>query len=151
MNIDVRRIKVEDIFCAPNAKEIIDVYWKECAVAPFGKANPDFAGYRQMETAGFLKAIGAFEGEKLVGGAFVLLTRIPHFSKMSAVAESLFVLPEARKKGAGTKLLQEIRAIAKESGAPGVFISAPVGSQLERLGRAAGWQNTNTVFFVESK
>ena len=151
MGIVVRRIKVEDILCAPNSKEILDAYWRECALPAFGEAKPDLSGYKQMEKSGFLKAVGVFDGEKLVGGSYIVLTKLGHYSKMSAAVESLFVLPEARKKGAGTKLLREIRALAKESGAPGVFISAPVGSQLERLGRAAGWQNTNTVFFVESK
>ena len=151
MGIVVRRIQVEDILCAPNSKEIINAYWRECALTPFGAAKPDLPGYKQMEAAGFLKAVGVFDNEKIVGGAFVLLTKLAHYSKMSAAVESLFVLPEARKKGAGTKLLREIRAIAKEAGAPGVFISAPVGGQLERLGRAAGWQNTNTVFFLENE
>ena len=110
MGIVVRRIKVEDILCAPNSKEILDAYWRECGMSAFGEAEPDLSGYKQIEAAGFLKAVGVFDGERLVGGSYIVLTKLGHYSKMSAAVESLFVLPEARKKGAGTKLLREILA-----------------------------------------
>ena len=142
-----KRMRAAELMDAPGFDEAVDRYWVECANRAMGPANPDQDAYRLMDAAGLSRAVGVFDGERLIGGAILLINNMPHFSVKGAVVESIFVLPEYRRRGVGARLLNELKAMAKAYGCPGVYLSAPVGSRLERLLRLKGIQQTNSVFF----
>ena len=142
-----KRMRASELWDAPGAKEVVDRCYAECGNKAMGPAQPDRESYKLYDSAGLAHAIGVFDGDRIVGGTIVLVSIMAHFSRKGAVTESLFLLPEYRHRGVGLRLLQEAKAIAKECGAPGLYISAPAQSRLEKLMLANGNKPTNTVFF----
>lgn len=142
-----KRMGAAALMDEPGYDEVVDSYYAECANQAMGPANPDREMYRLYDNAGISHAVGVFDGKHLVGGLIVLVNTMAHFSRKGAVIESLFLLPEYRRTGAGLKLYNEAKRIAKDCGAPGVYVSAPTGSRLERMMRLKGVKQTNSVFF----
>lgn len=142
-----KTMKPTEIWAAKGVQEIIAECYDECANKSMGIAKPDLEVYELYENVGAIKAVGVFDGEKIVGGVAVLISPMAHFSTRGAVVESLFLLPKYRHSGAGLRLLAEAKRIAKESGTPGLYISAPKNSRLEAMLNANGVKQTNSVFF----
>lgn len=143
----VTRGTLSDITEAPNFGELVDAYAAESAVHAFAGGAPAIAMYQGLEAAGMLHSIVARRDGVLVGFAGVLITMLPHFGKLSATTESLFVLQQHRRGGAGLALIREARALAREHGAAGLFVSAPAGGVLARVLPGLGFTKTNEVFF----
>lgn len=151
MSLQVREVPVLDIVDDPQFPLIVQGNWEECANRAMGLPRPDRQAYQQMQDAGMIRAAAVYADGKLVGGVSVLTNRFAHFSRTGACVESLFCLPEYRKQGGGELLLKAARQIAKDSGAPGLYVTAPAGSRLERLAQLKHWRHTNSVFFLEAK
>lgn len=149
MNIEVKNVPVRQILSDPNFETIMQACWQECANRSMGAAsiNPEY--YETAEKSGLLHAAAIYSDGVLVGGVTVLVTQFPHFSVRGACIESLFLLPEYRNSRGGLMLLKAAKNMARVAGAPGLYISAPAGSALEKLARAKGLRHTNTVFFEE--
>lgn len=145
--MSIRPCLVSDLQQAPNLVALLDEYRAECGIPELGPADPQFATYRQIEAAGLLFALGAFAGDDLVGFALVLISDLPHFGKRVAVTESLFVAAAARKGGAGVRLLAAVEQGAKERGAVGVLVSAPVASRLATVMQYTCYREASRVFF----
>ncbi len=146
--MSIRPCLVSDLQQAPNLAALLDEYRIECGVPELGQAEPQFATYQRLEALGMLFALGAFAGDELVGFALVLISDLPHFGKRVAVTESLFVASQARKGGAGMRLLAAVEQGARERGAVGVLVSAPVTSRLASLMDASShYRPASRVFF----
>lgn len=145
--IDIRPCTVADVERAPNIADLAAEYAAESALGALGPANPQFSAYRQMEDAGVARLVAAFQGPNLVGFVVLLVSVVPHFSSPVASTESFFVAQAARKTGAGLKLLHEAERIAHQSGAVGLFVSAPVGGRLAQVLPRVGYIHTNYLFF----
>ncbi len=87
--------------------------------------------YKALDASGALFGFGAFDGEKLMGFAFLIAPILPHYGRVIATMESLFIAKKYRKTGAGLRLIREAERCAKELGSPALIISAPVGSVLD--------------------
>jgi GNAT superfamily N-acetyltransferase len=126
-------------------------YARESRVcSELGEPNPQYALYRQLESTGGLFPIVAFYGSLAIGFFVLVVSPVPHFGAKIGTAESFFVDPSFRKTGAGLALLNEASRVAAQAGAVGLYVSAPVGSRLEKLLTALegkGFRKTNTVFF----
>ena len=145
--ITIKPYPIADFEAAPNMAELLAEYAEESALDELGAANPQFATYRQMEAMGVARLLAAFQGETLVGFLVLLVSVVPHFGKPVASTESFFVAQKTRKTGAGLKLLHEAEQIARESGAVGFFVSAPMGSRLAQVLPGVGYRETNRLFF----
>ena len=146
-SISIKPCSVADIESAPNVADLLAEYAEESALDALGGANPQWETYRQMEAVGVARVLGAFQREKLVGFLVLLVSIVPHFGKPLASTESFFVAQSARKTGAGLKLLREAENIARDTGAVGFFVSAPMGSRLAKVLPGVGYRETNRMFF----
>ncbi|NYT44593.1 GNAT family N-acetyltransferase [Alcaligenaceae bacterium] len=143
-----RTCTVADMEGAPNLAELFAEYAQESALEDLGEPIVQVETYRQMEAAGVLHMIGAFQGPHLVGFLVLIVSVVPHFGRLIASTESLFISKPARRGGAGMRLLQLAEEVATECGAVGLFVSAPVGSRLEGvMGGKKAYRNTNSLFF----
>lgn len=137
-----------DFEAHPDTPALVAEYAEESAIPELGGANPQWEMYRRMEEMGAVRMLAAFRGEALVGCLVLIVSVVPHFGLTIASTESIFVARAARKTGAGLKLLHEAERLARESGAVGLFVSAPSGGQLAQvLDRLKSWRETNRVFF----
>lgn len=130
MSVTITQCTVDKILAEPNFSELLDGYADELALEglPHPRAKIDM--YKQLEVLGKLQVIAAYWQDKLIGFVNVLMSENPHYSVCIAVTESFFVAKEHRKTGAGILLRREAESCAARSGSPGIFISAPFGSNL---------------------
>lgn len=136
-----------DIEAAPNLDALMAEYEAESGNPSIGPINPQWATYRMMEGAGVLRAISARVDGELVGFMLLLIPVLPHFGQVVGVSESYFVAAAHRHTGAGDKLRLAAEHVATCAGARGILISAPVGSDLERVMPRRGYRAASTVFF----
>lgn len=147
MSITVKTCTVDTMENDRCFTALINGYAEESVIPELGKANPQLGMYRKLESAGVLTVIAAYREEILQGFiAFVVLPS-PHQGATIATVQSFYVHPEYRKQGAGLKLLREAERIAKEKGAIGVFVSAPLGGKLASVLPRKGYRPTNLSFF----
>lgn len=147
---DIRRVTVNDIAGAPNIDALLAEYCAESGIPELGAAYAQVDTYRMLEQAGMLHALGAYQGDRLVGFMFLLLTVLPHFGCMVGTSESCFVASEARHFGTGLWLMSAAEILAREHQARGVLVSAPIDGRLDRLlDMKREWRATNRVYFKE--
>lgn len=145
--VTIRPATVAEVFAAPNVDELLAEYARESSVAGLPSAVPNRDLYAGLEATGFMHVIGAFDGELLAGFLVLVVTINPHYSQILAVSESYFVASEYRKSGAGLQLLAVAENLAKQKGAVGMFVSAPVESRLARVMPGVGYRETTRAFF----
>ncbi|MFV0602037.1 MAG: GNAT family N-acetyltransferase [Brachymonas sp.] len=115
-------------------------------------ATGNLATYRDLEAAGVVHSFAVRIDGALVGFAAVLLAEHPHFSRLLATLDTIFVRASARECGAGARLLAHIERFAREAGAAGMYVSAPAGGQLEQvMHRNRHYRQTNAMFFKTFK
>lgn len=123
-------------------------YGEESAIAGLPPPKIDEVSYLRMERAGISNLVVATLDGELIGFILVIVNLNPHYSAKLAVVESFFVAKAHRKSGAGRMLQKRAEEIAKQKGAVGLLMSAPVGSRLARvLELDKGYRETNRVFF----
>lgn len=145
--LTVRQCRAIDLEQAPTLPALVAEYAAESTRTDLGDYNPQFQMYRKIEELGLMRFAGAWIGESLVGFAVVCVTIVPHYGKLIATTESLFVTAEARRAGAGRALMKEAENIAKEMGADGLFVSAPANGRLAAILPRSGFTHTNQVFY----
>lgn len=146
--ITTRRCTVAELESAPNFDALLAEYAQESAIDGLPPPSAQMGIYCQMEAVGVLHFLGAFSGDTLAGFAAIVVSVLPHYGVKTATTESLFMGHAFRKgSGAGLKLLTAAEALAKDLGAVGLFVSAPIGGRLEQVLPRIGFQETNRVFF----
>lgn len=148
----IRPVTIAELFDAPNFAELRAEYEAESLRNPdMIGAPPNRAGYEQMERAGLLRPLGAFDGDRLVGFCVVLISPVLHFAgKVLATTESIFLSKGCRRNGAGIALISAAEDAAEEAGAKGLYITAPTDSSLSRVLPRLGYGQTNAVFYSGS-
>lgn len=145
--VDIRRCTVAELQAAPNLADLLAEYARESAMPEIGEPNPQEKTYEQLEAAGVLHPVAAFEGDKLLGFILPLVSVLPHYGVLTAVIESFFVLKEERKHGIGLALLASAESLARDLGAKALLLSAPVGSPLtDAMGGLKRFRHSNDVF-----
>ena len=143
----IRPIKYSDILDDPQAVSLLSGYASECAIPLIGQPIPNREMYAAMESAEAYQCFGAYDGDTLIGFAATITAMLPHYSKMIATVESIYVDPAYRKGGAGRALMAAIEGNARSMGCAAVLYSAPVGSAFEQyLSAARAYSHTSAVF-----
>lgn len=145
--MEIRTATLDDMLAAPNWWALLDEYAAECGNAGIGKPDMQVDTYRMLEASGVLKIIAAHHDGELVGFLFYLLSTLPHYGKLVAVSESVFVAHAHRDSGAGLALLKAAENAATDAGAAGLLMSAPKGGSLDKLLAAKRYAHTNNVWF----
>ncbi|MBQ8091248.1 MAG: GNAT family N-acetyltransferase [Pyramidobacter sp.] len=148
--ITVRNLSADTFIANPDSARLIEEYRAECQNVGLGiTPAPDFRRYRALDAAGMLHVCAAFDTGTMVGFAVVMTTAVPHYAGLPiASTESVFCTERYRSKGVGRMLIRKAREMAKDAGAPGLYVSAPAGSRFERLLELTA-KRTNSVFFFE--
>jgi GNAT superfamily N-acetyltransferase len=145
--LEFRPVSFTEILDSPRAKALLKEYAKECSIPELGFPNPQRETYARMEEAGLMYALGAFQGEDLVGFATILVFVLPHYGTKIANVESLFLAKSHRVSNAGVRLMETIEAQAESMLCIAVLYNARAGSSLERLlTYLPSYQRTNSVF-----
>lgn len=147
MTVFIRKCTISEMESASNIAELLDEYAGESAITGLPHPSVRVETYKYLETVNAIYAIGAFIDELLIGFLVVLSPILPHYSVKVAVGESFFVSKSYRKTGAGLKLLNAAEHYAKDIGACGLLVSAPIGGNLAEVLPHVGYTETNRVFF----
>tara|TARA_R110000868_G_scaffold411755_1_gene708906 strand:- start:23687 stop:24139 length:453 start_codon:yes stop_codon:yes gene_type:complete len=147
--IDIRPCTVNEIEQSPNFDDVIAEYGAESAMPEIGTPKPRMDMYRDIEAAGMLHAVAAFDGLSLVGFMVPIVVTLPHYGVMAATVESFFVAKDRRKNGVGLKMLAFTERHVKERGAKVLLLSAPVASVLDQvMSLSKRYRNSNKVYVV---
>lgn len=123
-------------------------YEHESAIAGMPRVRIDEANYLRQERAGVLHMATATLDGALIGFILLLVNTNMHYSVKIGVVESFFVAAAHRKTGAGLMLRRWAEECARQLGAVGFFLSAPVGSRLAAvMEKDKAYEETNRVFF----
>lgn len=147
MRASIRKCSLAEIKGNAGFPALFKEYAEECALRDLPAPDEKLAAYDAIERSGVFQIYGAFCGEKLVGVVAVLTPVIPHYGVAVAVTESLFLAKEHRKGNAGIKLLRAAERHARDAGAPGILVSAPVDGPLAQVLPYLDYCLTNHVFF----
>ena len=112
---------------------------------------PDPSGqesmYLQMEQAGLLTIMAAYEEDRLIGFLSMLVSVLPHYGVQVGATESYFVAEKYRATGAGLRLLTPAERAAEAQGATAMLVSAPIGSRLDTvLSNKTSYDPINTIY-----
>jgi hypothetical protein len=145
--IEICPCDYQDILGSKNAPEMLAEYAQESAIDGLGDANPQRETYQMLEDRGVMFCFGAYKSGELIGFVSVLLSVLPHFGELVATLESYFVMSEHRTSRAGLGLLRKAELFAKEKGAVGLLVSAPIDGRLDRIMSGLDYSPTNRVHF----
>jgi GNAT superfamily N-acetyltransferase len=147
--IDVKRISTHEFFNRPETGAMLAEYAKESRIPGMPAPAPNAAQYHNLNASGLLHVLGAFTPDGTRVGFLTLLVYLnPHYSRVLAVLESIFVVSEHRSGGAGSRLLLAAQDMAEQDGAIGLLVSAPASSRLEQVMRGLkSFTLSNVVFF----
>ena len=141
--MDIRVVKTIDVVDR-------DDLFKEYAKESKGKLTPDVnvnkEQYLKLEEAGLLDTIGLYDNDNLVGFISAYTYMMPHYTSLATSIESYFILKEYRKFGAGKKLLDKLVEIVNKKGSTMLFMSAGIGSNLDKVAKSFGFIATNIVY-----
>lgn len=144
---EVRRITFAELTASAEWDGLVSEYADECQIAGLPRCKHDSSTYYLLENSGAINFAAAFVGDTLVGFATLLVTQLPHYSRIVAIVESIFVAKQHRSSGAGMMLIREMESLAKDNEAIGILVSAPKGGRLNGLMPNIGYTHTNEVFF----
>lgn len=90
--------------------------------------------------------------DTVVGLASLIQSSNGNSSESVIDINAIYVTPEYRRKGLGSKLLKYIDEFALSQGAVGIYFQVPVGSRLENvLDKGCYFQKTYSLFFRSLK
>lgn len=121
-------------------------YDAECSIKNLPPIDWQSGPYIALEKTGLYKCLVAREQGVALGFAGIIISNIPHYNRVMATTESIFVGSAYRKKGVGLKLIKAAEQLAKDEGCVALFLTAPHGSRLTQLAPAIGYEKTNEVF-----
>lgn len=145
--VTIRTCRAVELELAPTFPALMAEYLAESGRAITADPSPQIATYKAGEAAGTMRFAGAWAGDELVGMMVVALQVVPHFGMTVAMTETLFVSAKVRKTGAGMAMLKLADEMARDAGAVGVIVSAPVGGVLSKILPRSGFKHTNELFF----
>ena len=144
--MEIRKIKIEEILYSPDGREMFLNYALDSKNSLTPDVNLDNDMYVKFEEVGALDCVGAYDGDKLVGFITGITSIIPHYSKPATTIESFYVVKQYRKGGTGKKLLEELTEFAKQRGSTNIFMTALIGSDLEKVAPYYGFTPTNIAY-----
>lgn len=120
--------------------ELLHEHWLELAKnKTLMVLKPDAARYRAMEQVGMVLALGAFDGDAMVGYSVNFVSQHLHYADLVyAHNDVLFIAQSHRLGRAGYRLIQATEQLAKARGARMLVWHAkqdtPLDSLMPRLG-----------------
>lgn len=145
-NIEIRAVRVEEVRNNRNINYLLTMYQEESKIAEMPEINPNWEVYQSLEDTGALVVVGAFDGEDIVGISSVYISVMPHYSKIGARTESIFVLKEYRKYGTGKTMLEVSEQVARHFNAEYMFIGANLDGVLDKIATKNGFRHSTNIY-----
>lgn len=113
--------------------DLISAHWRElCKDRDRRKLAPDWDRYYDLERAGLIHSIGAWDGEDLVGYSVNILSTHLHYRDLLLLTNDLlYVADSARKASVGGRLIKATEQLARDLGAHEVTWHAKPGTALD--------------------
>lgn len=149
--VTIRHIALAEL--SAQAGELLKAHWREIArEKDLMVLDPDWSRYEQLEAAGLLLSLGAFDGEQMVGYSVGLVHPHPHYRGLVYYQNDvLFVSPEARHSRLGIRLIQDTEAAAEAMGARWHAWHAKKGSKLDFLLERKGYAVHDIIYARRAK
>lgn len=115
--------------------ELLREHWLELAKnKDLMVLKPDVALYEAMEQAGVILALGAFDGDTLVGYSVNLVSKHLHYADLSYAQNDVLFLAKSHRQGrTGYRLIQATEQAAKARGVQMLVWHAKQNTPLETL------------------
>lgn len=147
MTLSLRKCSIEEIEDFPNFADILEEYALESSIGGLPHPSAKMPMYKHLEGVGALYVVCALKDETFIGFITILTSVLPHYGVTIATTESFFVARAYRSTGAGMKMLRIAEDYAREAGARGLLVSAPLNGVLAEVLPHVGYTETNRVFF----
>lgn len=148
--ISISLCTIEDIVSSSVYEKMIREYEKECKNTNITvDTYPNIDKYKAIEKAGVLLCVGVFNDSVMVGFAIIIISEMLHYSKLATTVESQFILKKYRKFGTAKKMYEFIENKCSEIGSSAMFMSAPIGSNLDKISKYIGYKPVST-FFIKT-
>ena len=146
----IRKTNVARLRAARAFPSLLAEYAAECALEGLPPPSVRWDTYADLETAGLLHVLGAYDDDgELIGFLSLVVPVLPHYGVGVAVSESFFVTASRRSCLAGLRLLSSGEALAIELGSPALLVSAPSKGNLCELLPKCAYRETNRVFIKQ--
>lgn len=143
----IREVRITDYF--EQAIPLMRENWSETGFN--FELNPDIGRYQQLQDAGLVFALAAFDGDELVGYSSAAV--VPHPfnpSILYCATDALFVAKSHRKGSIPGRLITETERIAKQRGAHLIAWHTRTGTPLAAIFTDRnGYQPGDSVVFKE--
>ena len=149
----ILQIPVENILDDKDSQYLFDKYAEEAKHEDVQTNNtPDKAKYMSLQEMGMLDCVGVYYDKNLVGFIVALTMNMTHYNELHTTIESQFLLKEHRHNGVGIKMFRKLEHIVQAKGSRHLFMSAPIGSRLEKIAtKLYGFKPTSTLFLKTLK
>jgi GNAT superfamily N-acetyltransferase len=114
--ITIRPLPLDELLAAGVA-QLLEVHWREIALYQDRvRLDVDYDRYRELDAAGRLLCLAAFDCDRLIGYAAWILTFHLHYRQcLMGANDVIFVLPEYRSRStAGVRLIRESERYLKQ-------------------------------------
>ena len=139
---DAGNVKAFDEMCAEQ--------WQEVESHRTYAVEPAWDAYADLQDAGHLIFLCAYDGHEVVGYAITILAPDLHYGCMLIAGnDAIFVKATARKRCYGLKLMREVEKIAQAHGAKEMVWQAKAGSSLNTVLRRRGCRMEEIVYIKE--
>lgn len=142
---DIRAISVPEHLGA--ITDLLREHWAETEhdVIDTGPA-PLVEGYQLLENAGISVALGAFEGDVMVGYCTAMVAPHLHYSVLYAAHDALFVRADRRNSTIGLRLINAMRRECKARGVQFMSWTAKPGSTFGQILQKQGCVEEEIVY-----
>lgn len=144
----INRTTVATIIKDPAFAGLCERYSNECRIREIPNGRVMLERYQSLDEQGDLAVLEARLDGVLVGFAAVQFTMFKHHGYPMAMLDAVFLDKPARQGTRGARLVKQAKQVASDNGAPGLWLSAPVGSNMAGLAKALGFRETNIVYFA---
>lgn len=132
----------------PAVQALLREHWEELVLDPATMPlQLDVARYQELEAAGILLCLVAYDGEEIVGYSAGVLFNHPHHADVRMLSNDALFLRKSHRKGRnGVALIRATERAARQHGAAKVLWNAEPGTALEALLPVMGYRAMNTIF-----
>lgn len=147
--IEIRESTVDEF--AQYAATLFDEHWQEVALnKQVMVLKPDWQRYYAMEQQGALLALGAFDGDEMIGYSVSFVLRHLHYADLCICSNDILFVTEARRAGRlGLQLIRETEKAAKARGTRLMLWHAKQNTALATIMPKLGYGVQDIIFSKE--
>jgi ribosomal protein S18 acetylase RimI-like enzyme len=123
------------------------------AYRQFYRQPPDPDGSREFLAERLARGESVVFLARQAGSVVGFVQLYPTYSSTTVrrlwVLNDLYVMPEARRRGVGARLLERAKELARDSGAAGVVLETAVDNPAQKLYEALGWNRDREFLHYE--